>query len=511
MGISGSLEDVSVSEVLQFIHLGKRTGTLELRRRGERAVVGFHTGRMIGARAPGTPKVGDLLVSARVIDERTLAAAVAEQEREGNRLSLGQILVARGAIEGEALRNVIVRQIKQAVGEILRWEDGTFDFAVDDLEPVDDIMLRPGEVLPEGHLNTQMVMLEAARIFDERSRVEPPAPDPTESASGDLESLESLFDSPELHETLESLGGPTPEPAADLLELHVVSTDEDLLGTLQDALSGEFARITRVHLSRAGEAPLGAPPPFVLVDLRRGGLSPELVAALHHARPRASLLAVVEPGINLSRIYAAGALAAVTDDTEALLACITNAIGTRRDLARGRRRGAPSDIARLQRVFGDLRSGMMSATVALSLMHAISESVERAVLFLVRRSELVALGAFGRDRQDRHLAIVTKGLRLPLEGGGAIERSIRSGRVLSLPFVDAGLPEPFRSLVGEPRNGQVVIFPVAGAQGVISVVYADNGSREELVEDIEILELATAQVGIAFENELLRRKMEQRR
>ena len=106
---------------------------------------------------------------------------------------------------------------------------------------------------------------------------------------------------------------------------------------------------------------------------------------------------------------------------------------------------------------------------------------------------------------------MTKGLRLPLEGSGAIERSIQSGRVLSLPFADASLPEPFRSVVGEPRNGQVVIFPVAGAQGVISVVYADNGSREELVEDIEILELATAQVGIAFENELLRRRMEKQR
>jgi len=62
-----------------------------------------------------------------------------------------------------------------------------------------------------------------------------------------------------------------------------------------------------------------------------------------------------------------------------------------------------------------------------------------------------------------------------------------------------------------PASGQVVVFPVQGAQRVISVVYADNGERPEPVEDIEILELATSQVGIAFENELLRRELASKR
>ena len=40
MGISGSLQDVSVADVMQFIHLGRRTGTLELVRGRERARAG---------------------------------------------------------------------------------------------------------------------------------------------------------------------------------------------------------------------------------------------------------------------------------------------------------------------------------------------------------------------------------------------------------------------------------------------------------------------------------------
>ncbi len=66
-------------------------------------------------------------------------------------------------------------------------------------------------------------------------------------------------------------------------------------------------------------------------------------------------------------------------------------------------------------------------------------------------------------------------------------------------------------MIGRPQTGQVVVFPVLGAQRVISVIYTDNGDRDIPIEDIDILELATAQVGMAFENELLRRQISQNR
>jgi len=195
-------------------------------------------------------------------------------------------------------------------------------------------------------------------------------------------------------------------------------------------------------------------------------------------------------------------------------ACVENVIESRADLLRGRSAGGAagaqqSGVARLRRVFGDLRSGLISATVALNLMHIISESVERAVLFLVKRDHLVALGAFGADSAGHPLAELTRGLKLSATAPSAFSRSLESGEVQSVDVLAADLPEPFRSIVGRSRTGQVVIFPVLGAQRVISVIYADNGDRDEPIEDIDILELATAQVGMAFENELLRRQISQ--
>ncbi|MEM8932705.1 MAG: hypothetical protein AAGE94_16090, partial [Acidobacteriota bacterium] len=164
-------------------------------------------------------------------------------------------------------------------------------------------------------------------------------------------------------------------------------------------------------------------------------------------------------------------------------------------------------FARLRRVLADIRSGLLSATMALNLMHIISESVERAVLFLVKADELSALGAFGFGADGRPLAEATRSLALPIAADNVLTRCLADGQPRSLGFDQASLPADLIDLLGRPHNGQVVVFPVMGSERVISVVYTDNGSSSRAIEDIELLELATAQVGVAFENELLRRQI----
>ena len=149
----------------------------------------------------------------------------------------------------------------------------------------------------------------------------------------------------------------------------------------------------------------------------------------------------------------------------------------------------------------------MSATVALNLMQVISESVERAVMFVVRGEHLMALGAFGNGPDGTSLAQATHRLEIPLTSRNALSEAIADGRARSLDFDEADLPAAFAESVGRPRTGQIVLFQVLGSRKVNSVVYTDNGQLSREIEEIEILELATAQVGVAFENETLRRRI----
>ncbi len=533
MAISGNLEDVSVADVLQFIHLGRRTGTLMLRRDGERGTIGFHRGKLVSAGSPETPRLGTLLVREGLLDPGQVDEAVQAQDEEPERRSLGQILLSRELVSAEDLRRVIANQIEATISELVAWDRGTFEFVVDDLRPVDDIALYPGDVVPDADINTQMVLLEAARIFDERNRDGGSAddthpafsPEPQGGAGGPFESFGGVLE-PAGIAVAEAESEWAVHPPSELDEigvhrLQIVTSDGELTGALDRALPPGFAAVEPVGVRTAGHPVPGHEPPIVVLDLRENGVSLDELARLRRTRFGTPLVALVAPGEPTGKLYEAGALATVPPEVEAIVACVEN-------LARNRPRSAPvpggealaaaaaghagsaAGVERLRRVFGDLRSGLISATVALNLMHIISESVERAVLFLVKRDRLFALGAFGASADGQPLAELTRGMNLSLDDENALTESFRDGQVVSVEFEEAGLPERFASILGTPTNGRVVIFPVLGSQRVISVIYTDNGENEGPIEDVDILELATAQVGMAFENELLRRQIDQR-
>jgi hypothetical protein len=170
MSISGSLEDVAVADVLQFIYLGKRTGTLELEEGGERARFAFHEGTLVGAQAPGAPRLGDLLVVAGHLSAEELARVVELQSAEGGRRTLGQILVDAGRIAPALLETIVRQKLQGTVDSVMGWVRGSFDFALDEIRPLDDIAIPPPTFDPDESIPANVVLLEAARIFDAHGR-----------------------------------------------------------------------------------------------------------------------------------------------------------------------------------------------------------------------------------------------------------------------------------------------------------------------------------------------------
>jgi ActR/RegA family two-component response regulator len=510
MSLSGNLEDVSVADALQFIHLGGRTGTLTLSRGEVTAEIGFHQGRIVNAWGPDSKRLGDLLVDNGSISQDTLDQALRDQEHETPRRSLGQILVALGALSADAMYTAVQHQIERTVYELVTWTSGTFHFALDDLKPIDDISVFPGDIVGHLRLDTQAVLLDALRIFDEKNRGgDPPG------GGGVSEATPAVGMEPATPASAIIPAATRAVPIAELEpkpRLQVVSSDKQFAEKLAQAIPAEEATVSRVTLRDAGGPPPGEAPPFVLVDLRDGGVALDAVEQLRRARPRAMILAVVDGGVSLTATYAAGAVAAVPGDMATIGSCFRSLVQARKDILTGgasRADRVQSNLAKLRRIVGDLRSGLISTTISLSLMNIISESVERAVLFLVRREALNALGAFGNSPSGQPLAQLTRGLRLPLTGKNALTRALDDGAVRSLTFDETGLPDTFTRVVGKPRSGQCAVFPVMGGQRVIAVVYADNGPSNRAIEELDILELAAAQAGLALENELLRRQSNQ--
>lgn len=532
MSLNGKLEDVPLADVMQFVHLGRRTGTLSLTRGRQEAEIGFHRGQIVSAWAPGARRLGELLVADGLVDSKTLTEMLRLQTSEHPRRSLGQVLISSGTLAFDQIREAIEEQIEQSIYELVTWTTGSFEFALDELKPIDDIAMYPGDVIPKLDLNTQMVLLEATRRHDEkrhaeeegegvsRSEAAPTEAEVEEEPAGDGQRMlgESLALS-SVSNTLENLDVEIPVegerdegliPEATHRRLQIVSQDVRLAEELERIIKPEIAAVVRVPLREAGTRLPGEPSPtIVLLDMRQGYFTLEDLLAIRRSRPRSSVIAVVDSQEMTTQAFESGAVAAISSDSEALAACFHSLVRTLQEATPGASSASTrAGFARLRRVLADIRSGLLSATMALNLMHIISESVERGVLFLVRRDVLTALGAFGFGSGGRPLAEVTRALRLGLGEDNVLTRCVADGQPRSLSFEHANLPPDFAQILGRPRSGQLVVFPVLGSERVISVVYTDNGSNNRAIEDIELLELATAQVGVAFENELLRRQID---
>jgi GAF domain-containing protein len=509
MSLSGSLRDASIGDVLQFIYIGGRSGTLSVTRGKERAEVGFHRGHIVSAWGPGSKRLGELLLEEGAISESKLAGALAQQSRTDPRPSLGQVLIENGDITREVLERVIEGRINQVVGDLLTWRFGNFEFASEDPPNIDDFAVSPASFVPLVHVDTQLLLVGAVQAFDERNRSRGGAPAPAAQAPASARKASGVgipqaFMTGAL--TGDDDGWPAVKEAAPRLQ--VVSADEQLVAALRQRLEG-VANVVTVGLREAGSPPPGEMPPVVLVDGRAGGVKLDAIDAVRRSHPRAPVLAVIGSEISPEAAYEMGALAALPPHVDTVVACFRSVARSRRDsstegaIAEGVRAG----FSKLRRFLWDLRSGLMSATISLNLMNIISESVERAVLFLARQEDLLALGAFGPSADGRPLAQRTRGLRLRLDEPSVLVDTLNDGRTRSARFEPKALPVAFAELLGRPRSGQFAVFPVLGRQRVLALIYADNGQQNRVIEEMEILELAAEHLGVAFENEVLRRQV----
>jgi len=544
MSFRGMIEDVAVADVMQLIRLGGHSGTLTVNNRSEDGFIGFERGRIVSAWNPRSRRVGELLVSAGAIDEGTLVRALEFQNADRPRRTLGQILVRMGSTTSEAIRDVMAAEIERVVSEIFAWKSGTFEFAIDDLTPMVEVTRFTGA--PKVDLDTQTVLMDVLRrIEDDRASGEFPASaesgagsdlsggsphtthssefeplgledgseDPSEGRSEAQSELRAGEETAAIKQGDRAASGefarrePTPPPSIDRLRFQIVSPDTELLARLNHLMAATGDHVSAVALRDAGASFLGESPPIVVVDLRYQIHALTTLSALCRSRPRAAVIALFEGRAPLREMYQSGVLSVTSAVPETVVACMQSAAKQRRYMANEHAitEGVRTSFARLRRIIADLRSGLLGTTVSSNLMAAVAESLDRGVLFVPHLDRMVALGAFGNTGRGAPLTKTTQGLIMTIGSSGVFKECVTDSRSRRLRYHEANLPQAFVEAVDCPRTGEIAVLPVPGSERVIAAIYLDNGSRDRVIGDIEIFELAAFQLGLALENEFLRR------
>ena len=151
MGIQGNLSTMNVSDLLQFLAAGRKTGMLKFDRAKIVKQVYFDKGLIVGSNS-NDPRdyLGQLLIHYGKLDESQLKAALQTQRKSGGRL--GEILVSTKVLPQADVLEVLRIRTLDIIYDLFLWEDAHFELH-DNVRPPDyfiRIEIQPTKVILDG-------------------------------------------------------------------------------------------------------------------------------------------------------------------------------------------------------------------------------------------------------------------------------------------------------------------------------------------------------------------------
>lgn len=172
MSFTGNLEDLAIVDVIQLLHSAKKSGTLTVRAGKRESQLVFDSGYMISANHPDDSyQIGKILVEMKALTAESLEQALEKQKSAGkNRKPLVGMLIESGLIDKEKAFRGLEFLIEMTIVEMVTWIRGTFTLDVDNIGVSDEYRYFPETLRQDMNLDTQMVLMDALRIFDEKKR-----------------------------------------------------------------------------------------------------------------------------------------------------------------------------------------------------------------------------------------------------------------------------------------------------------------------------------------------------
>src|SRR5438067_3441197 len=166
MPLTGKLT-MNASDLLQWVSLGQKNGTMVVARESVEKKIFFRNGRVISS-ASNDPReyLGQFLMSYGYLSEPELTKAMEVQRQSG--ILLGKILVMIDVISEEDLQRLMRRKAEEEIYDVFLWPEGSFHFIEDELPKNEMIPLQ---------VDVTGIIMEGTRRIDEWTRIRQLIPD----------------------------------------------------------------------------------------------------------------------------------------------------------------------------------------------------------------------------------------------------------------------------------------------------------------------------------------------
>lgn len=172
MSFTGDLEHLPIVDVIQLLHSTGKSGTLTVEGNQRQSQLVFNKGYIVSANHSNlSVRIGQILVEMNAVSPEDLENALQAQQAAGEeRKPLIATLIESNLLEKEVAFRGLEILIEMTIVEILTWASGTFTLDLDNNLISDEYRYFPDKCQQEINLNTQNILMDALRIYDEKVR-----------------------------------------------------------------------------------------------------------------------------------------------------------------------------------------------------------------------------------------------------------------------------------------------------------------------------------------------------
>jgi len=161
MSLSGRLETMDLPEVLQWVTIGRKTGSLAFVKDKTKIHLFLQEGKIISSRSNDpTKQLGQFLLFQGKITEPQLKRAF--EIHLQTRGVLGKILVQENMVSKEDIEQALITRTEEVIYDLFLWEDGYFHFSASGYSLEDLILIK---------VEINSLLFEGIRRKDEWKRI----------------------------------------------------------------------------------------------------------------------------------------------------------------------------------------------------------------------------------------------------------------------------------------------------------------------------------------------------
>lgn len=167
------------------------------------------------------------------------------------------------------------------------------------------------------------------------------------------------------------------------------------------------------------------------------------------------------------------------------------------------------DLHLLAAMIAELSGPASSSELTLMILRFASEMMSRAVIFLVRKDDIVGLGQFGLSFPKAEEQERIRSVRIPLSAASALKDAAENKKVYKGALYENEWHRYLIDHLGKEWPEEVFIAPLICEGRTIAVLYGDNVPNRKPIAETEGLEAFIKVAGFAFGKALLERKLQE--